>query len=294
MLTLTFLGVGSAFAKRNFHSNALVEAWSKGPEFQERPDATLLIDFGATGPLALHQLMGRPGFQYLDHAGVIDYSAIERIFVTHLHGDHIGGLEEFASCTFFARHLGRKESGRRATLNSGRGVLDCLWDHSLKGGLGVLDGRAAMLEDYFIPKALDPTGAAGADRFVMAERYEFVPFPTDHIRISHKYDWPSFGLLIRDQRTGETAFYSGDTRFDPEGLESKMASARTIFHDVQLEDTPLSVHALLSELQGLSPEIRKRMVLYHYADQWDGAEYAGVANEFAGFAHPQHRYVLFP
>ena len=27
MLTFTFLGVGSAFAKRNYQSNVLVEAW---------------------------------------------------------------------------------------------------------------------------------------------------------------------------------------------------------------------------------------------------------------------------
>ena len=32
MLTMTFLGVGSAFAKRNFQSNVLVEAWETGPD----------------------------------------------------------------------------------------------------------------------------------------------------------------------------------------------------------------------------------------------------------------------
>ena len=60
MLTLTFLGVGSAFAKRNFQSNALIEAWSTGPSTQPQPDDTLLIDFGGTGPLALHSLKGKP------------------------------------------------------------------------------------------------------------------------------------------------------------------------------------------------------------------------------------------
>ena len=34
MLTLTFLGVGSAFSKRNDHSNALIEAWQRGPDHQ--------------------------------------------------------------------------------------------------------------------------------------------------------------------------------------------------------------------------------------------------------------------
>ena len=56
MLTFTFLGVGNAFAKRNYQSNILVEAWLKGSEAQDAPDDTLLIDFGTTGPLALHEL----------------------------------------------------------------------------------------------------------------------------------------------------------------------------------------------------------------------------------------------
>ena len=56
MLTMTFLGVGGAFAKRNFQSNALIEAWSEGPDRQSRPDDTMLLDFGITGPMALHQL----------------------------------------------------------------------------------------------------------------------------------------------------------------------------------------------------------------------------------------------
>lgn len=65
MLILTLLGVGSSFAKRNFNSNALIEAWSTGPSAQPEPDDTLLVDFGGTGPLALHSLKITPVFAYL-------------------------------------------------------------------------------------------------------------------------------------------------------------------------------------------------------------------------------------
>ena len=62
MLTLTYLGVGSTLAKRNFQSNSLIEAWSAGPDKLSQPDDTLQIDFCATGPLALHRLEDEPGF----------------------------------------------------------------------------------------------------------------------------------------------------------------------------------------------------------------------------------------
>ncbi|MEZ6082862.1 MAG: hypothetical protein R3E58_02630 [Phycisphaerae bacterium] len=69
MLTITFLGVGGAFAKRNYQSNALIEAWTQSPNAQVEPDDNLLIDFGSTGPLALHDLKDVDGFEYLNDDG---------------------------------------------------------------------------------------------------------------------------------------------------------------------------------------------------------------------------------
>ena len=39
--------------------------------------------------------------------------------------------------------------------------------------------------------------------------------------------------------------------------------------------------------------IRKKTLLYHYDDTWDTGPFDFVAEEFAGFAEPQRRYVLF-
>lgn len=294
MLTLTFLGVGAAFAKRNFQSNALVEAWSKSSRDQRRPDDTLLVDFGTTGPLALHQLKDKPEFAYLNGGHVVHYPVIRKIIITHQHSDHIGGLEELAGMNTHCFVNPETAEGHKAQLIATAEILSNLWEHSLKGGLGTLSGRRTQLTDYFDVLELSTAGRGRLDRFRLLDRYECTLFPTDHIHVEEKYDWPSYGLLFRDLSTGQTVVYSGDTRFDPHDLGEKMAAATLNFHEVQLEDRPFTVHATLSELRTLPEEVRQKTYLYHYGDCWDHEQYAFVARDFAGFAQPHHRYTLFP
>lgn len=292
MLTLTFLGVGSAFAKRNYHSNALVEAWSRGPDHQAAPDDLLLIDFGGLGPRALFELKDRPGFEYLGHDGQINYPAIRRIFVTHQHADHIGGLEELALTNAYAYSEAQGNKGFKPQIISSINVLVNLWDTSLKGGLGAIQGRHALLQDYFFILALKHQDHQH-DSFSLLRRYRFDIFQTDHIQIERKYDWPSYGLYITDTKTGQTVFYSGDTRYDYATYSAMMQAARCCFHDVQLFDYPDPVHPLITELRTMPDEVKKKTVLYHYGDDWDCGDFDFVATEFAGFAQPQRRYVLF-
>jgi ribonuclease BN (tRNA processing enzyme) len=288
MLTMTFLGVGSAFAKRNFQSNILVEAWDQGPEHQSAPDDTLLIDYGTTGPQALYALMQRPGFEYLNHNQTINYPAIRRVLITHQHADHIGGLEEMALMN--AYHFGdRRSKPHKPQIISSFSILMNLWDHSLKGGLSAMAGRYALLQDYFFILALNPQ-EPGKDHFAMLKRYQFRLFPTDHVQIERKYDWPSYGLFIEDTRTGKAVFYTGDTRFDYPAYARMMEQAHICFHEVQLVDEPNPVHALIGDLRTLPEAVRQKTYLYHYGDDWDSGPFDDVNEKFAGFAVPGQRY----
>jgi ribonuclease BN (tRNA processing enzyme) len=292
VLTLTFLGVGSAFAKRNFQSNALIEAWSRGPGKQSAPDDTLLIDFGATGPMALHALKSTTGFGYLDAAGAINYPAIRRVFVTHLHGDHVGGLEEMAGMNayFFA---GDGRTRHRPELISAPILLGNLWERCLRGGLEAGHGRGAALGDYFRERPVLATDRSAASTFTLLERYHLSPFRTDHIRLAEKYDWPSCGLWLRDERTCRAVFYSGDTRFDPQAYGAMWEEASIIFHEAQLVEEEEPVHTLLTQLRTLPGAIRRKMILYHFGDEWDDPSFSFVSSEFAGFSRAHTRYVLF-
>ena len=85
-MKLTFAGTGSAFcmAADNFQSNMVLETTPSG---EDRPQR-LLIDCGSDARHSLRNL----GFMPNDFDGV---------YISHLHSDHIGGLEWMALANYF-------------------------------------------------------------------------------------------------------------------------------------------------------------------------------------------------
>lgn len=237
------LGTGSAFAKTYFNTNALIYA----------ADQTLLLDCGITAPLSLYRMEKSIG-------------DIDALLISHIHADHIGGMEELAFQMKFV-------FGRKPLLFLPEPLVEPLWESSLKGGL--LQPEFASLEDYFEVRALEP----GA-------RTELFPgLAVEPIRTNHIPNKRSYSFLIND-----TFFYSADMTFDPSLLIDLVENrgCRTIFHDCQLKP-PGIVHTSLEELQSLPLAIQERIWLMHYDDTMP--QYEGKTGPMR-FVEQHRRYEL--
>ncbi|MEX2460871.1 MAG: MBL fold metallo-hydrolase [Paenibacillaceae bacterium] len=224
-LTIQMLGTGSAFSKKYYNNNALVQY----------NGYNLLLDCGYTAPKALHELNIKP-YQ------------IDSIFVTHLHADHIGGLEEFA---FEMMYTYKK----RPNLFIPTTLRHSLWEHALRGGLENHAENIDSLDHYFQVQEI-PEGI----RTEIAPGFTLETFATKHVNGK-----PSYALLFNDH-----LFYSSDTCFDRKLLDTIFyhRNCTTIFHDCQLFN-PQTVHATLDDLLTLPTEMQKVIYLMHYDDNME-------------------------
>lgn len=244
-MKLQMLGTGSAFAKAFNNNNALVTVDNR----------TLLVDCGITAPKALHE------------AGK-NFGDVDAVLITHIHGDHVGGLEELAFQMKFIY-------GRKPVLFLADTLVEPLWEHTLKGGLQ--QDESQTLHDYFDVRPLREGTAA-----------EVLPgLQVEMMRTPHIPGKASYSLLFNG-----FFFYSGDMVFDGALLESlvKDRGVQIIFHDCQLHP-PGAVHASLPELLTLPESIQQLVYLMHYGD--DRASFDGRTG-LMKFVEQQKIYELDP
>ncbi len=261
-MKVTFLGVGSAFSRKYATSNVLVESGS----------IKLLIDCSHSGPRALEKY----GLLLKD---------ITHVFITHLHADHISGLEEYA----FRSKLIYKQKPVLLTTDA---LLDRLWTASLRGGLEYIEKTPGnsyphTLHDFFHPKPVvsqqwSPIGENSGLRIYL--------HPTNHVKAMESY-----GLEVEELPGGQAKrfLFSGDTKFDPDLIMHGVQACSQIFHDCQLydsgKDNELGVHTSYQQLLGLPDEVRRHMWLYHYGDTpLPDAEHDG----FGGFITELQSFTL--
>ena len=230
-MELQFLGTGSAFCnqKNNWQSNMLLSHKGKN----------MLIDCGSDVRHSLDD-------QNMNHK---DISAV---YISHLHADHIGGLEWLAFCSYFdPTYEGKPELYCHCAL------LDELWDKSLKGGLEGIEGKCVSLKDYFDLKPL-----------VVNESFEWQGISMDMVQalhVSSKYKiLDSYGLMFTalDKRV----YITTDCQFAPEtSMKAYYAEADIIYHDCETMYKS-GVHSHYDDLCTLKPDVKGKMWLYHYQD----------------------------
>ena len=271
---LTAVGVGSAFVDSSlWQSMFLMEAPS---------GKKLLIDCGSDARHALKEL----NLSYLD---------IDAVYISHLHSDHVGGLEWLALCSYFDKRYAEAHGGLPKLFINTDLAREC-WSRSLQGGLLTLQMEKAKLETFFDVKKIATGGSF---------RWEGLFFQTVQVvHIVSNFSFSnSYGLIVTKDRytEGETLpsfnlqemedgkgqegqthiFITTDTQFAPNQLIDYYKSSDIIIHDCETYPFKSGVHAHYDELKGLPDDIKKKMHLVHYNPNF--SERDPQADGFVGF-----------
>lgn len=221
------LGVGDAFSKKYYSSSILVHS--------ER--FTLLVDCPHPIRKMMHEIRG---------ASKPDIGDVDAVVLTHLHADHVSGLEGFL---FFSRfHLQKKR-----TVAAHDDVLQTLWPHHLAGGMGSIhvDGqrKTLTLDEYADTITLD-----------VSRPIQIGPCAISCRRTIHHI--PTYALKISID--GVTLGYSADTTYDPTLIDWLFGDSDLVIHE-----TNEGIHTSYEKLKSLPEETRKKMRLIHYPDHFD-------------------------
>ncbi|MDC1085060.1 MBL fold metallo-hydrolase [Pseudomonadales bacterium] len=260
-LSLFFIGVGSAFSKNLNQTNALIV---KG-------DDHLLIDCGTRCSQSLHEYG-------------IPITGIQNFLITHSHADHIGGLEEV--------HLhGRYVQNKKPNMVIAPEYEQLLWSQSLRGGSEMSESTPLKFRDLW--HVIEPKCVVRGGRDTWEANVGSI-----NIKLPRTMHYPdtapswresfwSTGVIIDDK-----LLFTSDTRFDPEFLETfdREFNFDFIFHDCQLFTG--GVHSSIEELMTLPAELKRKILLMHYGDNWKDFEKVGIDAGFHAWVKQGHTYTI--
>ncbi|MBZ8183278.1 MBL fold metallo-hydrolase [Oscillatoria salina] len=228
-MKLIFLGSGSAFTvgADNFQSNMIIET---------QTGKKLLLDCGSDIRFSLHAL----SLSYLD---------ITDIYISHLHSDHVGGLEYIGFSSKFDPRC------EKPIIYCSKDIASLLWNNTLSGGMMSIEGDLANLDTYFQLYKIELNG------YFTWEGIEFKLVKVNHVHNSY-YLMPSYGLFF--EITGQKVFITTDTKLSLETNGEYYQQADLIFHDCETSIFHTPVHPSYDDLITLPSEIKQKMWLYGY------------------------------
>lgn len=247
---LRLLGAGGAFSRRYGTTCA---------ELRMPDHKRWLIDCGRQAPDQLHAV----GLRWHDIEGQI---------ITHVHGDHVFGLEDFAFQRFFVDEPdvpSVRSGGPRIKLVCHAAVREEVWETlapSLRYVPGGEDPRSGTLAHYF--EVLEACGREPPknNAWPHAERFEHGPLRLVTRETVHVPGKPSTSLEIELGDSGRVAWWSGDSIVDAALLTALEPRTTIFFHDCTFAEYPGQVHGAFGMLEQLPAAVRAKLVLMHHED----------------------------
>jgi ribonuclease BN (tRNA processing enzyme) len=258
-MKITVIGCGNAFSSDNFNQSFLVEEDGR----------KMLIDCGYQVPVALQ-------------VNRVDYREINDIYISHLHADHVGGLEYFAFQKYDWAKKPRMAPPSAPRIIGNEDLLHNLWEKSLRGGLESMEGFVSTMDTFFHTLPIEPN-----------QPFEWQGWTVSLIQQIHIMSgsviMPSFGIIF--ERVGhQTVYFVTDSQHcSPRQIEDFYNKSDIIFQDAEFVGIDMSapesadhgrfkfgsgVHASYAQLAGypsansikLGDDIRAKMWLSHYQD----------------------------
>ena len=222
-MVVEFLGVGSGLSPELGNTNVLLTS--------DKSDRQVLIDCGFSTP---PELTKRPnGIQ-----------SITDVIITHVHSDHVGGLELLGFTSFYVYQ--NMPDFKKITLHCPTESLkNDIWqilEKGMENAQTVNDGQfVATLETYFdVQVGLD----------VNIEGFDTIRFK----KTLHVEGMEAYSIWLNDK-----TYYSSDTQ------ELPPEDAELIFQDCQLFESPTSVHTTFGVLNdNMAEKTKSKTWLMHY------------------------------
>lgn len=264
--SVSFLGVGGAFTLPEIPGDLFSAPMQSNMVLTAPNGERLLIDCGTD-------------IRYSAQMCGLTPASFSGVYISHLHADHIGGLEWFLLNRFFSNM-------QKPLLIAHTELIHPLW-RSLEGGLKVTTEGVVSLKSYVrIQEVSGYYDCQGRVRHTIGWkglRLQLVK----HTHVPNLLEpMQSYGLLITGEKN--TVYISSDTVFCQKQIVAISEVSDILFQDCEV-GFKTGVHAHYDELCSLPSPVKAKMWLYHY-NPIEARKMDPKQDGFLGFVSPRQNF----